>query len=751
MVLPGITHVDAKRTRPPKADGRLAQEDRFPDGTDAARSKRTAGVGEGRGARPCVQHRLRRPGHLARADGESAGRRAAICGRSAPRAHPRRSGSPRQLRRVRRRQGRHDALPTARQRSDAVQRRRARGSVCALRRDHRPAHRAAAHPGGGPQERRRPRRRGGRPHCPALQPHLGDARRHGRLLVRPDGPRHAPRLRGEAAFIPADAGQRSDQHLPQLPRGPRRVDHRPRLDRPAVAVDGVPIPPEDAFAMLLNDNGRFNLEKPFQFDVPERTFTKPRTFLITEVDLGPAPVAPVVPASSAFPPVDPDGKGNVIPLILTDPFAVNSSGPNTTGDIVRIDQAELDAARINNTPSLLPAAIEANFMRLIEAGLLSPDWGPCGRSYQDRLAVVGRALFELVWKPEQGANQKDVTRCLACHTQPAPGAAGRGLYTRELPGGIKINPGSLWGSGGAEELVKEKKARGENVTFAHGSLGHLVSIRTTLNNVSNTFFGIQSAEFVRSQASALAHCDTDGNGAVSLAEAMVCDLDGDGVVNELSVGEVTTETAFFMTLPAPDQAPDDILPLIGVTHESVESGKRLFRRSIDDGGAACASCHTPFHPLEHTEFVLSNPQTNVGLPLRVSHHVSDADDVAEGLASFVGQPGLRTWGDFKLHKMGARLFSNNTDRAKTAEVWDAGSVFPYARDGSFGSDLRAVIRAHGGVSLDSVTVDVGPQVDAPAGASTVSSQTVTLTNTSGDTIAASPSAPIRVVLTGALT
>jgi len=172
----------------------------------------------------------------------------------------------------------------------------------------------------------------------------------------------------------------------------------------------------------------------------------------------------------------------------------------------------------------------------------------------------------------------------------------------------------------------------------------------------------------------------------------------------------------------------DFLPLIGVTHESVESGKRLFRRSIDDGGAACASCHTPFHPLEHTEFLLSNPQTNVALPLRVSHHVADADDVAEGLASFVGQPGLRTWGDFKLHKMGARLFSNNTDRAKTAEVWDAGSVFPYARDGSFGSDLRAVIRAHGGVSLDSVTVDVGPQVDVPAGASTASSQTVTLTN-----------------------
>src|SRR5437667_5246908 len=280
-----------------------------------------------------------------------------------------------------------------------------------------------------------------------------------------------------------------------------------RLDCPAVAVDGVPIPPEDAFAMLLNDNGRFNLEKPFQFDVPERTFTKPRTFLITEVDLGPAPVAPVVPASSPFPPVDPDGKGNVIPLILTDPFAVNSSGPNTTGDIVRIHQAELDAARINNTPSLLPAAIEANFMRLIEAGLRSPAWGPCGRSYQDRLAVVARARFALVWTPKQGGNQKDVTRCLACHTQPAPGAAGRGLYTPARAGGIPLNPGSLWGSGGAEELVKEKKARGENVTFAHASLSHLAPIRTTPNNASNTFLRLQAAAVVRAPASALARCD----------------------------------------------------------------------------------------------------------------------------------------------------------------------------------------------------------------------------------------------------
>src|SRR2546429_7637732 len=63
-----------------------------------------------------------------------------------------------------------------------------------------------------------------------------------------------------------------------------------------------------------------------------------------------------------------------------------------------------------------------------------------------------------------------------------------------------------------------------------------------------------------------------------------------------------TSSFFFFNDPATTEiytlSLHDALPisLIGVTHESVESGKRLFRRSIDDGGAACASCHTPFHP-----------------------------------------------------------------------------------------------------------------------------------------------------------
>ncbi len=95
----------------------------------------------------------------------------------------------------------------------------------------------------------------------------------------------------------------------------------------------------------------------------------------------------------------------------------------------------------------------------INEGLLEPEWAPGGRPYQERLALVGKALFKLLWTPEQGANQKDVTTCRACHSQPSDGASSRGLYTLErlIPDrpeiGSQTNAGSMFGSGAAELLV----------------------------------------------------------------------------------------------------------------------------------------------------------------------------------------------------------------------------------------------------------------------------------------------------------
>src|SRR5213083_2049420 len=87
------------------------------------------------------------------------------------------------------------------------------------------------------------------------------------------------------------------------------------------------------------------------------------------------------------------------------------------------------------------------------------------------------------------------------------------------------------------------------------------------------------------------------------------------------------------------------------------------------------------------------------LALQMAHHAATAVEVAEGLAAFVGQPGLRTYGDFKRHDMGAGLFApgaaSTQTTMKTAELWDVGSDSPLSMTGSFGSDMRGVILAHG--------------------------------------------------------
>ena len=163
---------------------------------------------------------------------------------------------------------------------------------------------------------------------------------------------------------------------------------------------------------------------------------------------------------------------------------------------------------------------------------------------------------------------------------------------------------------------------------------------------------------------------------------------------------MTAVTAFLLATPVPDQADEQIQNVLGIRGNSIQNGSALFRRSIADGGAGCATCHKPFIAFRAgTTFMLNNPQTNVPLALQMPHHAATAVDVAEGLAAFVGQPGLRIYGDFLRHDMGAGLFAPgaaaNQTTMKTAELWDVGSDSPLSRKGGFGSDMRGVILAHG--------------------------------------------------------
>ncbi|MGE3173823.1 MAG: hypothetical protein AB7O97_14450 [Planctomycetota bacterium] len=550
-----------------------------------------------------------------------------------------------------------------------------------------------------------------------------------------------------------------------------------RLNCPVVAVEDAPgsgtFAPmhfENAFDLLRNDfaqgPGRFAPDA-FRVDLPRGTtatfqrdgagepigrgaapapFAHARTFLITFVDLFPQPVfEPLFGLGLQFPQVALGG--NVVPLILQRPHALwpqnqwlPTSSPDTTGAVIRFGQAELDAAYRNHFPPRLPPAIEQNIQGFIQNGLMDPSWAPGARPYAQRLALVGQALHELVWRPEQGIQSRDTTSCVACHSLPASGGASRGLYTleaRAAHGGLMdtLNGGSMFGGGAAELLAEELRQRGEPVTFAHGSTGERDALRHFVSRASNEHFGIQSSEEVAELT------------GLPLAAAALTDQDGDGVVEEMTTGEVTAQAAFLLGLPVPDQASVVALRAMGISIESVFRGRQLFRRSIGAGGAGCAACHVPFHRLQRTVFPLANPETGNVISVPVASHLAEQDDVDEGLAQFVGDQGLRTYGDFRLHEMGSLMRSagaSSTDLLKTAELWDVGSTYPLLRGGDAGSDLRAAIAAHAGVAAP-VTIDVAPVSRA---AESRRRYVVKITNPTASTIAASEKQPLRLVLVG---
>ena len=142
----------------------------------------------------------------------------------------------------------------------------------------------------------------------------------------------------------------------------------------------------------------------------------------------------------------------------------------------------------------------------------------------------GRALFELVWDPEEGADQKSVTNCLSCHSQPNSGGAARVLFSQST-----LHPASMWGGGAEELMVTQLKAAGvPGLTNPHGSLGSFPTIRGAISGASDDHFGIQTSEKVANLLG-----NPGGYDAVD-------DPDHDGVANEQSVGETTAETVTFI-------------------------------------------------------------------------------------------------------------------------------------------------------------------------------------------------------------
>lgn len=163
------------------------------------------------------------------------------------------------------------------------------------------------------------------------------------------------------------------------------------------------------------------------------------------------------------------------------------------------------------------------------------------------------------------------------------------------------------------------------------------------------------------------------------------DADGDGVVNEILIGELSVLHIFAATLERPEQ--------VAESDPSVLQGKQVF------SSVGCAGCHTPAletnSPLLDLAFpeVGTDPTANVYLTVDLAHKTpgfaqNHSGGVTVGLHS-----------DLKRHHMGP-LLSETTGSPMdpffvTPRLWGIADTAPYLHDGR-ALTIRHAIEAHGG-------------------------------------------------------
>jgi len=172
------------------------------------------------------------------------------------------------------------------------------------------------------------------------------------------------------------------------------------------------------------------------------------------------------------------------------------------------------------------------------------------------------------------------------------------------------------------------------------------------------------------------------------------DFDGDGVDDEVSIGQVTALTLFQATLPAPTNDPAGYTP-------AVRAGERDFRR------VGCGTCHVPVLHLDATVFAEPNPDNRPGTvrPADVAT-VSVPLPLGGAIARADGGLAVTLYSDLKRHSIcdaevpelcNERLRQDNVpqDQFLTPRLWDVATSAPYGHRGD-ATTLSEIILQHGG-------------------------------------------------------
>jgi len=210
------------------------------------------------------------------------------------------------------------------------------------------------------------------------------------------------------------------------------------------------------------------------------------------------------------------------------------------------------------------------------------------------------------------------------------------------------------------------------------------------------------------------------------------DGDGDGVVNEFSVGDITAMVIYQAAQPRPTTVQELASlglaePLTTQQQQQISSGEALFTSS------GCSSCHTPQLLIDNPvysepsrsqhyrdqQFPAGQDPIEQGLSVQQAivfdltkdmpdNIIEHADGTKTHLGNFQtnqsGQAIVRLFADLKRHDMGQDL-AEPIDEAGTGaanfitkELWGVGSTAPYLHDGR-ATTLDEAILWHGGEGL----------------------------------------------------
>ena len=172
--------------------------------------------------------------------------------------------------------------------------------------------------------------------------------------------------------------------------------------------------------------------------------------------------------------------------------------------------------------------------------------------------------------------------------------------------------------------------------------GIIVSLRVFTNAAMNHHHGIQSEELFGENS----------------------DFDKDGVINELTSGDITALTVFQATLPLPKR----VIPKEDYLRSIVNKGEIIFEN------IGCSKCHIPNLPLESTIFSEPgpfNPENTMKLSETESVLIFDLLDYVGKLEkNEKGQYMIPLYSDLKRHNMGFELDNERMkQRGLPTEIW----------------------------------------------------------------------------------